>query len=283
MEVKSYAKINLSLDVLSKREDGYHNIETIMQKISLHDIMNFEKIEKGFILNIDDKSLSTGSDNLIYKSWDLLCKKTNKNLGIKIDVKKNIPIAAGLAGGTGNGAMTLKALNKIYSLNFSNNELESMSLSLGADFPYMIHGKTVLAKGIGEELTEIEDFSNVRVLIVNPGYGISTKDVYENLEITKKKIKTEELIKNLKYKKANNLKDILYNKMEESVFKKHIEIYNIKEKLKDFNAAALMSGSGATVFGLFDRDEDLDNAYDYFIKIYEKTYKAYTVGGEDEF
>ena len=111
MEVKSYGKINLSLDVISKRDDGYHNIETIMQKINLYDIMKFEKIEKGFVLNIDDNTLSNGKDNLIYKSWKLLCDYTKKELPIKIDLKKNIPIAAGLAGGTGNGATTLKALN----------------------------------------------------------------------------------------------------------------------------------------------------------------------------
>lgn len=283
MKAKSYAKINLSLDVISKREDGYHNIETIMQKISLHDILEFEKIDSGFILNIDDKSLSTGSDNLIYKAWEKLCLEVGRELPIKIDVTKNIPIAAGLAGGTGNGAVTLKALNKIYNLKLSNKYLEEISLSLGADFPYMIHSGTVLAKGIGEKLEDIEDFSGIKVLIVNPSYGISTKEVYENLKLDKKRIQTKEIIENLKYKDPLKLKGLLFNKMEENIFEKHKDIKDIKEKLEEFKAVSLMSGSGATVFGLFNNEKDLDKAYEYFIEIYEKTYKATTVGGHDEF
>lgn len=282
MKLKSYGKINLSLDVLSKREDGYHNIETIMQKIELHDIMEFEKIHSGLVLNIDEE-VGKLEDNLIYKSWKLLCDYTKRDLPIKINVKKNIPVAAGLAGGTGNGATTMKALNKIYNLNLTKDELMKISLKLGADFPYMISGKTILAKGIGEELEELDDFSNVLVLIVNPGYGISTKEVYENLVLSEKKIKTVEISKNLKYKCAEKLKSLLYNKMEESVFINHKEIFEIKNKMEKFNSVSLMSGSGATVFGLFDSEKDLNKAYNYFKNIYPKTYKTYTVGGEDEF
>lgn len=282
MKIKSYGKINLSLDVLSKREDGYHNIESIMQKIELHDIMEFEKIHSGLELNIDEE-VGELKDNLIYKSWKLLCDYTKRELPIRISVKKNIPIAAGLAGGTGNGATTLKALNKLYNLNLTEKELMKISLKLGADFPYMISGKTMLAKGIGEELEELDDFSNVLVLIVNPGYSISTRDIYENLTLSEKKIKTLEISKNLKYKRAEKLKGLLYNKMEDIVFKNHRDILEIKEKIEGFNSVSLMSGSGATVFGLFDSEEDLDLAYSYFKKIYPKTYKTYTVGGEDEF
>lgn len=282
MKIKSYGKINLSLDVLSKREDGYHNIESIMQKIELHDIMEFEKIHSGLELNIDEE-VGELKDNLIYKSWKLLCDYTKRELPIRISVKKNIPIAAGLAGGTGNGATTLKALNKLYNLNLTEKELMKISLKLGADFPYMISGKTMLAKGIGEELEELDDFSNVLVLIVNPGYSISTRDIYENLTLSEKKIKTLEISKNLKYKRAEKLKGLLYNKMEDIVFKNHRDILEIKEKMESFNSVSLMSGSGATVFGLFDSEEDLDLAYSYFKKIYPKTYKTYTVGGEDEF
>lgn len=283
MEVKSYGKINLSLDVISKRDDGYHNIETIMQKINLYDIMKFEKIEKGFVLNIDDNTLSNGKDNLIYKSWKLLCDYTKKELPIKIDLKKNIPIAAGLAGGTGNGATTLKALNEIYNLNINDEKLMEISLSLGADFPYMICGGTVLAKGIGEKIEKLDDFSNVNILVINPGFGVSTKDVYEGLTLTDKKIKSKELIENLKYIDVNKLENLLYNKMEDTVFEKHNEIKDIKKRLELLNGIALMSGSGATVFSFFKNDDDLDKAYNYFIKLYPKTYKTYTVGGYYEF
>lgn len=283
MRAKSYAKINLSLDVISKREDGYHNIETIMQKIELHDILEFEKINSGFELYIDDKSLSCGEDNLIYKAWKALCDYTGRSLPVKINVNKNIPVAAGLAGGTGNGAVTLKALNKLYSLNLTEDELIRISVSLGADFPYMLKGSTVLAEGIGEIMTEIDDFSDIPVIIVNPGYGISTKEVYENLKLTDKKIKTDKIIENLKYKDVSRLENLLYNKMEESVFLNHSDIKEIKEKMQEFNAVSLMSGSGATVFGLFRNEEDLEAAYKYFAGLYKKTYKTFTVGGNDEF
>lgn len=283
MKAKSYAKINLSLDVLSRREDGYHNIETIMQKVELHDVLDFQKADSGFELYADDESLSCGEDNLIYKAWKALCEYTGRELPVRINLTKNIPIAAGLAGGTGNGAVTLKALNKMYNLNLSSEELMKMSVKLGADFPYMIMGGTAIAEGIGEELKKTYDFSGVKVLIVNPGYGISTKEVYESLKLGEKKIKTDEIANMLKYKDVSKLKNLLYNKMEESVFQNHEDIREIKEKLRGFNSVSLMSGSGATVFGLFRSEEDLERAYEYFRGIYEKTYKTYTVGGSDEF
>ena len=283
MKAKSYAKINLSLDVLNKREDNYHNIETIMQKVNIYDELEFIKTEGGFeLLQNDNLNIKT-EDNFIYKAWKLLCDYTEKDLGIKVILKKNLPLASGLAGGTGNGAVTLKALNHLYGLGISTESLMEISLKLGADFPYMIKGGTVIAEGIGEKIEELPDFEGVRVLIVNPGYEISTKEVYENLKLSEKHIKTSEIVKAMEYKSAEALKGLLYNKMEESVFLKHPDIGDIKLKMESYGAAALMSGSGASVFGLFDSDNDLEDCYNHFKNIYPMTYKTCTIGGNNEF
>lgn len=274
---KSYAKINLSLDVISEREDGYHEIETIMQKINLYDEMKFEKINEGFELEIEGNKLSAGKDNLIYKAWEFMEEYTNRKLPIRIKLKKNLPIAAGIAGGTGNGALTMEILNELYKLNISKEELVKISVALGADFPYMLKGGTCKASGIGEKLKKLPDFTGVKVLVVNPGYGISTKEVYENIEITGKTIRTEKIIENMKYKKADKLRNLLYNKMEEGVFQKYPEIKLIKEKMERFGAVSLMSGSGATVFGLFDNEIELEDAYLYFKERYKMVFKAETI------
>ncbi|CDZ74671.1 4-(cytidine 5'-diphospho)-2-C-methyl-D-erythritol kinase [Peptoniphilus sp. ING2-D1G] len=281
MRAKSYGKINLSLDVISKRRDGYHNIKTIMQKISLYDEMEFIKIKRGFkfLSNVDELD---NEDNLVYKAHNLLETYTGKKLPIEIHLKKNLPMASGLAGGTGNGALTLRALNKIYRLGISLEELCKESLKLGADFPYMLVGGTILAEGIGEKLEVIDDFCGQDLLIVNPGYGISTKKVYENLDIDNDRIDFDAIREALKTKNFFKLSKFLQNKMESSVFKNHPDLSDIKKKLKEFGGIPLMSGSGATMFAIFDDRVNLNKAYDYYKDLYKYTYMAKTVGGEDE-
>ncbi|EFI41510.1 4-(cytidine 5'-diphospho)-2-C-methyl-D-erythritol kinase [Peptoniphilus sp. oral taxon 386] len=281
MKAKSYAKINLSLDVVGKREDGYHNIKTIMQKISLYDEIEFRKIDRGFNLKSNVSSINN-DDNLIYKAWKCMCEYKNRELPIEVTLKKNIPIAAGLAGGSGNGAETLKAINKLYNIGLSIEELREMSLKIGADFPYMLTGGTVLASGIGEKLERLTDFNGVSVLIVNPNYGIFTKSVYQNISIEDNRIDFDKIVESMKYKSAKKLKGLLENKMEKVVFKNHPDIALIKCELENFGATSLMSGSGSTVFGLFDDDIALNKAYLYFFEKYKNCYKAVTVGGEDE-
>lgn len=280
MKAKSYAKINLALDVINKRDDGYHNIKTIMQKISIYDELEFKKIDKGFKLN--QKLNFPVEDNLIYKAWKLLCEYAGMELPIEISLNKKLPVAAGIAGGTGNGAVTLKALNKLYDLNLSIVELQEISLKLGADFPYMLSGGTMFAEGIGEKLKKLEDFNGVKLLIVNPGYEISTKEVYENLVIDEQRIDFEGIIDKMRDKSANTLKYILKNKMQDSIIQYHPQIREIIQNLDNFGSTALMSGSGATVFGLFDSEERLKLAYEEFSKIYKYTFIAETVGGYDE-
>lgn len=280
MRGKSYAKINLSLDVISKRDDGYHNIKTIMQKISLYDELEIVKGNSGFELKSDlDFDYR---DNLIYKGYKSLCDYVKEDLPIIVGLKKNIPVAAGLAGGTSNGAWTVKAMNELYNLGLSDDELCKICLKLGADFPFMIKGGTMLAEGIGEEFTPLNPFEGANVLIVNPGYGVSTPYVYKNIDLNSEPIDFDIIIKNLDAKNVSKLNNILSNKMEKVVLDKHKDLTIIKDKLNSFGGISLMSGSGPTIFSLFDNIENLNRAYEYFKPIYKMTFKTKTVGGQDE-
>lgn len=256
MEYKSYGKINLSLDILNKREDGYHNINTIMQKISIYDEMSISKSNK-FILSSNNKNLES-KDNLIYKAYKLMCDEFSRDFPVDIYLKKNLPIASGLAGGTSNGATTLIAINEIYNLGLSSEKLAKMSVKLGADFPFMVMNGTYLCSGIGDKLESINSYS-YPILIVNNGIEISSKMVYENYKIDKNRVDFDYIIKNLK--NLDMIEDRLVNKMEDVVFKIHVQLKYIKDELKSFNGVPLMSGSGASIFAIFRTEEELKNCY----------------------
>lgn len=269
MEKFAFAKINLSLDVLSKREDGYHNIDTIMVPISLGDEMYFQKIKSGIeISGMENMGDIPKESNYIYRAWERMCQHKKADLGLRVRVNKKIPIAAGLAGGTSNGAQTLHALNELYELDYSLRELQEMALPLGADFPYMLSGKTARARGIGEQLEYLEDFSGIKGLLVNPGYGISTPWVYQRIEISSHHPSLEEVVEAMKEKTTEKLVNRLYNKMEEPVFFAYPQIKEIKESLNQLGGVALMSGSGATVFALFEEEEERQEAYEKMKHLY---------------
>lgn len=267
----AYAKLNLSLDIIGKRENGYHDIKTLMVMTDLYDEMSFSKSNKVEILpnfNFDIK------DNLIYKAYETLKSKVGYDIPFKIEINKKIPIAAGLAGGTSNGAATFYALNELYDLNFSKDELIEMSKSLGADFTYMMTGGTKIASGIGDILEDIRPIYLENILIINPGYGVSTKDVYNKIKIDDERIDFHKILDAIYKLDIDKLNFLLRNKMEDVVFNMHRDLLEIKNKLIEFNSAALVSGSGATIFGIFEDKKSLEEAYFYFSKIYRYTYKV---------
>lgn len=276
MKLKAYAKINLSLDVIRKREDSYHEIKTIMQKISLYDELEFKKIDKGFNFICQDKSLLT-EDNLIHKAHRAMEAYCKRSLPLEISLKKNIPIGAGLAGGSSDGAACMLALNELYNLNLSMEELSEIGLGLGADFPYMLRMGTYLATGIGEKLEKISDFSNFHILIINPGYEVSTKEVYSNLKLDDKRIDFDSIIKYLENKDFSSLKNVFENKMEKYVFEKNPDLKKLKDDLSK-EGLSLMSGSGPTIFCIFDSEDKLDRAYEMYKDSYKYVYKAKTIG-----
>lgn len=267
----AHAKLNLSLDVTGKRENGYHDIKTLMVMTDLCDEMIFSKSERLEIIpefSFDLKS------NLIYKAYELLKEKVGYDLPFKVEIKKKIPIAAGLAGGTSNGAACLYALNDLYKINIPRAELIEMAGGLGADFTYMMTGGSKIAKGVGDILEEVDPIELDHVLIINPGYGVSTKEVYQKIKIDKERIDFSKILEGLYDLDIEKLNFYLRNKMEDVVFSLHPDLLDIKNKLRAFNSAPLMSGSGATIFGIFADEKSLEEAYDYFKKIYKYTYKV---------
>lgn len=267
----AHAKLNLSLDVTGKRENGYHDIKTLMVMTDLCDEMIFSKSERLEIIpefSFDLKS------NLIYKAYELLKNKVGYDLTFKVEIKKKIPIAAGLAGGTSNGAACLYALNDLYNINIPRAELIEMAGGLGADFTYMMTGGSKIAKGIGDILEEVDPIELDHVLIINPGYGVSTKEVYQKIKIDKERIDFSKILEGLYELDIEKLNFYLRNKMEDVVFSLHPDLLDIKNKLRAFNSAPLMSGSGATIFGIFADEKSLEEAYDYFKEIYKYTYKV---------
>lgn len=267
---KVHAKLNLSLDVTGKRENGYHDIKTLMVMTDLYDEMKFSKSDKLEILGDFDFDMK---ENFIYKAYLALRDYVAKDLPFKVEIEKNIPVAGGLAGGTSNGAGTFYALNDLYDLKIPNKDLIKLSSSLGADFTYMMTGGTKLASGIGEVLEEVRPIELDSVLVVNPGYGVSTKEVYESIKIEEKRIDFDEVLQALYDLDIKRLNKFLENKMENVVFEKHRDLLEIKNKMREFNSASLMSGSGATIFGIFENKNDLEDAYRHFKKTYDKTFK----------
>lgn len=272
MEFYANAKINLVLDVTGKRDDGFHNVKMIMQTLELCDIIDVEKSEEGIILSGNDNSLKYDNTNLVWKAADLFFKKTGINSGCKIHIKKNIPICAGMAGGSSDAATVLSALNNLYGNPLSKKELLEYGALLGSDVPYCIMKGTALAEGRGEILTKIPDFSTDYILIVKPDIDISTPWAYKNLKLDKlNHPDVDSAVINIG--KNAELFSLFDNVFETVVFDKYPEVSEIKSTMLNLNAdTALMSGSGPTVFGIFANEEDINNAYSIFTKKYKQVF-----------
>lgn len=266
--MKSYAKINLALDVINERKDGYHNIASIMQRIDLADEMMVEKYDE-FIFNCDMKLPEV---NTVTKAYKEIVNFVGHELPVKVNLKKNIPSGAGLAGGSANAATLLEEINKIYNLNLSTNTLRGIGVKVGADVPFMVNGKTALCEGIGEIITDIDVENRMNALIVNPGFEISSKEIYSQMKLNSNRVDFDSLIHAIKNNDLDEISKYLRNDMELTVFKKFPEVEIIKKDMKNFTKASLMSGSGSTVYGIFKDDDMRDKAYRYFKNIYDKTY-----------
>lgn len=274
IEIESYAKINLSLDVLYKRSDKYHEINTVMQQIDLHDLVKIENISgKDIIIESNKKDLPLDSSNLVYRAWESIKEKTGIERAIRVKIDKRIPVAAGLAGGSSNAAATLLGLNKLWDLKLSRKELQAMGLKIGADLPYCLVGGTVHARGIGEVLTRLKPFKDKHLLLFNPGIEISTADVYGNLEIDKdNRIDIGKIIDFIEKDDLKSLSENMENMMEKVVIEQYPIIGEAKRDMVIFGAlGSLMSGSGATVFGFFDDPDKLGYCKEKFQKKYRGT------------
>ena len=261
IKLKSRAKINLSIDVLGKRQDGYHLVEMIMQTIDLYDLIEInEKDNDQITIKSTSDEIPLDCNNLVYKAANLIKKTFNINKGVEIHIKKNIPVAAGMAGGSSNAAAVLVGLNKLWNLNLSNQQLEKIGLKLGADVPFCINGGAVLASGIGEELTPIKGLTkDVCILVCKPDLFVSTKEVYECIDSKDidKRPNNKFLIECLKNEDTRQLAENMFNVLEGVTMDKHPVIQQIKDIMTNNRAlGAMMSGSGPTVFGLYENRED---------------------------
>ena len=277
---RSYAKINLTLDVTGKRENGYHDVKMIMQTVNLFDLIIVDKRKNGISVKANLEYLPTDERNIAYKAAKLFFERSGIDAGVSIIMHKNIPVAAGLAGGSGNGGAVLVALNKLYDFPFTEEEIIDMSVILGADVPYCIMGGTALAEGIGEELSKLPDCPKLNILLVKPPINISTPEVYREydaLDIVNHP-DTEAMICAIKDKNISNMCKNLSNTLEDVTVKNNPVISGIKEKMiKNGAKAALMSGSGPTVFGIFDSEADAKKSADSFYKQYKEVYVCKTI------
>lgn len=277
MKKKSYAKINLILDVIEKRQDGYHNIDGIMQMIDLYDEVEV-KISDKFEITSNSKDIPLDEKNLVYKVYKALKEKYKFNERFSILIEKNIPVSAGIAGGSTNSAVVIEMVDEILGLNMSLDDKKQIGKSVGADIPYLLVGKTARTRGIGDELEILDSLPTTDILIVNNGVEIATPYVYSNIVPSGNSDRIDKLINVYKNKNYDEFFKGLYNVMEKVSISYCPEIQNIKDKMYEFNCIkSLMSGSGPTVFGIFNDDKDIKKAYDYFKKIYKNTFIVKTM------
>lgn len=256
LELKSLAKINLGLDVLGKRENGYHDVRMVMQTIYLYDNVILEKTkEKGIDVKTNLFFLPVDENNIAYKAAKLLIDEFDIQEGISIRLRKYIPVAAGMAGGSSNAAAVLFGMNKMFNLGLTQKELMDRGVQLGADVPYCIMRGTVLAEGIGEELTELPPMPKCHILIAKPAVSVSTKVVYEKFDALEnvEHPDIDGILEGLKSQDLYKISSSMGNVLEGVTIKEYPVIQAIKEQmLKEGALNALMSGSGPTVFGIFD-------------------------------
>jgi len=259
LKFKTPAKVNLGLHVHGKREDGFHELETIFQMVSLFDDVELELLSSGIKLECDTPGIPTDDTNLVCKAALLLRKSYQvEGKGVSIRLKKKIPFGAGLGGGSGNAAGVLMGLNRLWDLNIEREKLFTLAAELGSDVPFFLTSPCALGKGRGERLKVLESCSKFQVLLVFPGFPIATSWVYQNLrlKLTKRPNNISILRKNLSLSNITSLGSQLYNDLESVVIQKFPEVKVVKDELWAWGAlGVLLSGSGSTVFGIFDDPE----------------------------
>ncbi|MBE5943177.1 MAG: 4-(cytidine 5'-diphospho)-2-C-methyl-D-erythritol kinase [Lachnospiraceae bacterium] len=259
LQLKAYAKINLGLDVVRKREDGYHEVRMVMQTIKLYDKLTFRLLEEDEIrMKTNLGFLPINEDNLVYKAVKLLKDTYHIEKGMEIDLFKCIPVAAGMAGGSTDCAAALVGASKLFGLGLSKQELMELGVKLGADVPYCILRGTALSEGIGEVLTPLPPMPDCHILIAKPPISVSTKFVYENLRANEleKHPDIDGMVDAIKQNNLRGITDRMENVLETVTIPAYPVIEEIKNCMKEHGAInALMSGSGPTVFGIYADEE----------------------------
>ncbi len=271
LKVKACAKINLGLDVIKKLPTGYHQVKMIMQSIDLCDELTLEKTASGIVLTTDSDELPTDEGNLIFRAAKLMQETFSLKEGLKVHLQKNIPIAAGMAGGSTDAAAVMKGINRIFDLKVPQKALMELSTAIGADVPFCILGGTALAEGIGEKLTPLPPIPFCHVLAAKPHINVSTKYVYEHLDSAeiRNHPDIDGMTAAIKDGSLTGIVSRMENVLESVTITAYPVIAAIKKRLLELGAAgSLMSGSGPTVFGIFPDGESAGHA---LIKLKEES------------
>ncbi len=281
--VKAPAKINLTLDVLYKRPDNYHEIEMIMTTVDLADRIGLKATESGIHIESADRFVPSDSRNLAYQAAKLLKDTFNIKSGVIISLEKQIPVAAGLAGGSSDAAATLKGLNQLWQLNLSLDELAELGAKIGSDVSFCVYGGTALAKGRGEIIEHLPAPPHCWVVLAKPTIGVSTADVYGAFNPDKAHHpETGKMIEALEQGDYQEMCDHLGNALESVTLDMHPEVAQIKEQMKKFGAdAVLMSGSGPTVFGLVQQEARIPRIYNGLRGFCGEVYVVRLIGERD--
>ncbi|MDA8096745.1 MAG: 4-(cytidine 5'-diphospho)-2-C-methyl-D-erythritol kinase [Desulforudis sp.] len=259
LAVKAFAKINLTLSVGRKRSDGYHDLESVMQQLELHDLLEFVITKDEISLTTENTEVPTGSDNLIVKAAELLRRHTGCLWGARIRLFKNIPVAAGLGGGSADAAATLIGLNNLWGLGLSMDRLLELGARLGSDVPFCLFGGTALARGRGEVLDRLPEASPMGVVLVKPGFSVSTAEAYRMFDDLPdpEVYDAQTMVLGLHEGDFETIAQALHNDLERATFTMHPELPQLKDGLLGAGAAgALMAGSGPTIFGLAPSPEE---------------------------
>lgn len=284
--LKSPAKINLRLEILGRRDDGYHELKTIFQKISLHDTLRFSlKKGRGISIRADHPDLPVGEKNLIHRAAQSIFKISDYREGVEIEIEKKIPLGAGLGGGSSNAATTLMALNRLLKTKLSRKELMELGVEIGADVPFFFLKGAALASGIGERLRKIE-VPNLWLVLIYPNFEVSTRWAYQNFDRSSPSerltnetfhISLDTFLKNPK-----GVSQILFNDLEAVVSREYAQVESMKKMLSTSGAiGAMMTGSGPTVFGIFPEERSATKAYEKIRKLTSKkdwaVFKAHSI------
>ena len=264
MRLRAMAKINLGLDIIGKREDGYHEVRMIMQTIRMYDVLEIrKKSSPGISLSTNLPYIPCDERNLVYKAAKILMDEFHVEEGLSMKLTKSVPVAAGMAGGSSEAAAAFVGANRLYHLGSSHEELMKRAVQVGADVPYCVMRGTALAEGIGEKLTRLPDLPGCYILIGKPGINVSTRTAYENLDLNeiRRRPDIDGMIRDIKNKDLYSMTGKMENVFEPGIMAKYPVIREIRDLMEKQGALkAMMSGSGPTVFGIFDDAGKMQNA-----------------------
>ena len=294
MRLQAFAKINLGLDVLGKREDGYHEVRMIMQTIRMYDQLDMRKsVEPGIHLTTNKKYIPVDENNLVWRAAKLMMDTCGIIEGVSIHLHKVIPVAAGMAGGSSDAAATLVGMNRLFHCGLSKEKLMELGVQIGADVPYCVLRGTALAEGIGEKLTVLPPMPDCWILIGKPGISVSTKYVYTTLDLNTDTVHPDidGMKKALEDGNLYGITERMGNVLQDVTIPAYPEVERIKEQMKTLGAVnAMMSGSGPTVFGIFDNEEKAQEAcqklresgscQQVFLRVPFNNYGGKTIDGE---